>query len=66
MSETRRISFSKAGNLYVANVDNGDVSSYKSTVANTFAAASVDRASVLVSVTGEWFVNRCLSCLLDK
>lgn len=51
MSETRRISFSKAGNLYVANVDNGDVSSYKSTVANTFAAASVDRASVLVSVT---------------
>ena len=53
MSESQRISFSKAGNLYIANVDIADVANYVSTVSNSIAAASVDRAQLSVTVTGK-------------
>lgn len=53
MSESQRISFSKAGNLYIANVDIADVANYVSTVSNSIAAVSVDRAQLSVTVTGK-------------
>lgn len=53
MFEIWRISFFKVGNFYVANVDNGDVFSYKLIVVNIFVVVFVDRVSVLVSVIGE-------------
>lgn len=57
MSESQRISFSKAGNLYIANVAISDVDNYASTVSNSIAVASVNRAQLSLTVTGKRLIN---------
>lgn len=52
ISETQRISFSKAGNLYIGNVVKSDLAHYTSTVQNTVAGQSFNRGPLAVSVTG--------------
>ena len=57
MSETQRISFSAAGNLYIGNVDINDAAHYTSAVENTVTAGSFNRGPLTVSLTGEFFLN---------
>ena len=67
MPETQRISFSKAGNLYIGNVDNHDLAPYTSTVQNTDAVQSFNRGPVnLQQVSCELLIHcTCtLVCIL--
>ena len=59
MSETQRISFSKAGNLYIGNVDSQDLadsSGYTSTVENTVVVRSFNRGPVSLGVSSELLI----------
>lgn len=56
MSETQRISFSKAGNLYIGNVDIQDLAHYTSTVENSVVVRSFNRGPVSLSVSGELLI----------
>ena len=54
LQEDQRISISAAGNLYIGNVDTGDLASYKSTVRNSVTGSYYNRGPNSISFTG-WF-----------
>ena len=54
LQENQRISISAAGNLYIGNVDTGDLASYKSTVRNSVTGSYYNRGPNSISFTG-WF-----------
>ena len=54
LQENQRISISAAGNLYIGNVDTGDLASYKSTVRNSVTGSYYYRGPNSLIFSG-WF-----------
>ena len=50
LKEDRRISISKGGHLYIANVQTSDVATYTSSVSNTVTGGSYNRNPISLSV----------------